>query len=198
MATEGKKTTKKATTNSKSIVKKATSSVKKADKKIEKTAEKTVEKVKETGKEVEKTAEKSVAKVKKTGEKVETKAKKTVSKAEEDIKKVTSGKDDSKFAVIKLGGTQLKISEGDKYEVEKIEGNKGDEIEITDVLMVVNGDKVQVGTPTVKGAKVTLLIDSQKKDKKIRVFKYKAKSRYRKTQGHRGLITRILVKEIKG
>lgn len=101
-----------------------------------------------------------------------------------------------KFAVIKLAGVQLKIYEGKEYEVNKLEGEKGDTLEIKDVLLVQNGEDTKVGTPLVDGAKVVLEITSQKKDDKVRVFKFKAKSRYRRTQGHRALITRVAVKSI--
>lgn len=101
-----------------------------------------------------------------------------------------------KFAVIKIAGTQLKVFEGEKYEIAKIEGNKGDKIEIKDVLLVSDGKDTKVGTPLVEGAKVIGEITSQKKDEKIRVFKYKSKSRYRRTAGHRALITSVLIKEI--
>jgi len=101
-----------------------------------------------------------------------------------------------KFAVIKLGGTQLKVVEGKEYEVNKLDGKKGDKIEISEVLLLADGDDVKIGTPYVEGSKVTLEITSQKKDKKVDVFKYKAKSRYRKSAGHRSLITKVLVKKI--
>lgn len=101
-----------------------------------------------------------------------------------------------KFAVIKLAGVQLKVYEGKEYEVNKLEGVKGDTLEIKDVLLVQNGEETKVGTPLVDGAKVVLEITSQKKDDKVRVFKFKAKSRYRRTKGHRALITRVAVKSI--
>lgn len=101
-----------------------------------------------------------------------------------------------KFAVIKIAGVQLKVYEGKEYEVNKLEGKKGDTLEIKDILLLHDGENTKVGTPLVEGAKVVLEITSQKKDDKVRVFKYKAKSRYRKTQGHRALITRISVKSI--
>ncbi len=101
-----------------------------------------------------------------------------------------------KFAVIKLGGTQLKVVEGNEYEVNRIDGEKGDKVEISEVLLLAEGNSVKIGKPYIEGGKVVLEITSQKKDKKVDVFKYKAKSRYRKSIGHRSLITRVLVKEI--
>ncbi len=102
----------------------------------------------------------------------------------------------TKFAVIKISGVQLKVYEGKAYEVNKLAGNKGDILEIKEVLLVQDGDETKVGTPYVEGAKVVLEISSQKKDDKVDVFKYKSKSRYRKSQGHRALITRVSVKSI--
>lgn len=102
----------------------------------------------------------------------------------------------TKFAVIKISGVQLKVYEGKAYEVNKLPGNKGDILEINEVLLVQDGDETKVGTPYVEGAKVVLEISSQKKDDKVDVFKYKSKSRYRKSQGHRALITRVSVKSI--
>ena len=110
---------------------------------------------------------------------------------------MTKTENDKKFAVIKIAGTQLKVFEGKEYDINKIEGKKGDKVEISDVLLVVNGDDVKMGDPLVKESKVVLEITSQKKDTKVDVLKYKAKSRYRKSIGHRALISRVLVKEIK-
>jgi len=101
-----------------------------------------------------------------------------------------------KFAVIKIAGTQLKVYEGNEYEVNKLDGSKGDKLEIKDVLLFSDGKDVKIGDPLVKDSKVVLEITSQKKDKKVEVFKYKAKSRYRRSMGHRALITSVLVKEI--
>jgi len=101
-----------------------------------------------------------------------------------------------KFAVIEVAGTQLKVRENQQYEIKKISGNKGDKIEIKEVLMIVHGDDIKIGKPYVNDAKVTLEITSQKKGEKVKVFKYKAKSRYRRSYGHRPKITRILIKKI--
>ncbi len=110
--------------------------------------------------------------------------------------KETTEKKNEKFAVIKLAGTQLKVFEGKEYEVNKLEGQKGDKIEIKEVLLTYDGKESKVGNPLVKDSKVTLEITSQKKGKKIEGLIYKAKSRYRKHYGYRPLITRVLVKKI--
>ena len=83
------------------------------------------------------------------------------------------------FAIIKTGGKQYKVSEGDVIKVEKIEAEAGDKIEFDQVLMVA-GDDVKVGSPVVEGAKVSAEVLDQKKDKKIVIFKFKAKKNYRK------------------
>ena len=88
------------------------------------------------------------------------------------------------FAIIKTGGKQYKVSEGDIIKVEKIEAEAGDKIEFDQVLMVA-GDDVKVGSPVVEGANVSDEVLDQKKDKKIVIFKFKAKKNYRKKKGHR-------------
>jgi large subunit ribosomal protein L21 len=109
---------------------------------------------------------------------------------------MVKSKEDKKFAVIKIAGTQLKVSEGKEYEVNKLEGKKGDTLDISEVLLVSDGDDTKIGAPFVDGAKVVLEIKSQKKDDKVRVLKYKAKARYRRTIGHRAMITKVAVKSI--
>ena len=101
-----------------------------------------------------------------------------------------------KFAVIEISGTQVKVFEGKKYEVDYIEGEKGTKLKLDKVLLVSDGEKMTVGKPYVEKANVEVVIDSQKKDEKIRGLIYKAKSRYRKSYGHRSLITRLLIEKI--
>lgn len=119
-------------------------------------------------------------------------------KAKKETKKTKekTEKENKKFAVIKLAGSQLKVFEGKEYEVNKLSGKKGDKIEIEDVLLIHDGKETKIGEPTIEDAKVTLEITSQKKGKKIDGLIYKAKSRYRKRYGFRPLITRVLVKKI--
>ncbi|MDY0212182.1 MAG: 50S ribosomal protein L21 [Desulfuromonadaceae bacterium] len=96
------------------------------------------------------------------------------------------------YAVIKTGGKQYKVSEGDTIKVEKLAGEAGESIEISDVLMV-GGEEVKIGAPLLPNAKVTALIVEQGKDKKILVFKSKRRKGYRKTNGHRQPITRLRI-----
>ena len=102
------------------------------------------------------------------------------------------------YAVIKTGGKQYKVSPGDTISVEKLAGNIGDKVNIDDVLMI-GGDKgPKIGSPIIKGAKVSGIITDQQKGKKINILKYKRRKGYRKKQGHRQLYTRIKIEEIKG
>ncbi|OEU77111.1 MAG: 50S ribosomal protein L21 [Desulfuromonadales bacterium C00003093] len=99
------------------------------------------------------------------------------------------------YAVIKTGGKQYKVSEGDLLKVEKIDGAVGETVELDQVLMV-GGAEVKLGTPLVPGAKVKAQIVAQDKDKKILVFKSKRRKGYRKKYGHRQPITRLKVAAI--
>lgn len=99
------------------------------------------------------------------------------------------------FAIIKTGGKQYKVSEGDVIKVEKIEAQSGDKIEFDQVLMVA-GDDVKVGSPVVEGAKVSAEVLDQKKDKKIVIYKFKAKKNYRKKKGHRQPYTLVKIEKI--
>jgi len=124
--------------------------------------------------------------IKKTPKKVTKKV------AKEETKEVSK----DKFAVIAISGVQLKVYEGKEYEINKQIGNKGDKIEISEVLLIADGEDIKIGNPYIEGSKVSLEISSQKKGEKIHGLKYKAKSRYRKHFGSRPLITKILVKKI--
>jgi len=96
------------------------------------------------------------------------------------------------YAVIKTGGKQYKVSEGDLVKVEKLEGAVGDTIELSEVLMV-GGEEVAIGTPLLPGAKVKAQIVEQGKDKKVLVFRSKRRKGFRKTYGHRQTITRLKI-----
>jgi len=96
------------------------------------------------------------------------------------------------YAVIKTGGKQYRVSEGDTLRVEKLDGDVGAKVEFDEVLMI-GGDKVAVGKPTVSGAKVTAEIVAQDKAKKIIVFKMKRRKNYRRKQGHRQPYTELRI-----
>jgi len=102
----------------------------------------------------------------------------------------------AKFAVVKIAGHQYKVAEGEEIEVPKIEGEKGAAINLEEVLLVVDGEKVKIGEPQVKGAKIQAEIVDQKKGEKIRVAKYKAKTGYRRVRGFRPVLTTLKIKTI--
>jgi len=101
------------------------------------------------------------------------------------------------YAVIKTGGKQYRVAEGDILRVGKIKGEVGETVEFEEVLMVVNGERVEVGTPILENSKVVGEIVEQGKSKKVLVFKSKRRKGYRKKQGHRQHYTLLKVKEIK-
>ena len=88
------------------------------------------------------------------------------------------------------------LAEGDVIMVEKLAAGEGEAVVFDQVLTVVNDADVKIGTPVVEGAKVTGKVEAQGKDKKILVFKYKAKSNYRKRQGHRQPFTKVVIEKI--
>ena len=88
-------------------------------------------------------------------------------------------------AVIETGGKQYLVSSKDKVTLEKLDGKVGDTISFDKVLLTIDGDKVNLGKPVVSGTKVTGKIIEHSKADKIVVFKYRAKSRYRRKTGHR-------------
>lgn len=100
------------------------------------------------------------------------------------------------FAVVKTGGKQYRVAEGDVVKVEKLDGEVGKNITLDEVLMVGDDKGVKVGEPLVKGAKVTAEVLEQKKDKKITVFKKKRRHNYRRKKGHRQEITVLRVTKI--
>jgi len=100
------------------------------------------------------------------------------------------------YAIIKTGGKQYRVAEGDVVLVEKLEAAEGDSVVFDQVLTVVNDSDVKVGKPLVEGAKVTGKVEAQGKARKIRIFKYKAKSNYRRRQGHRQPFTKVVIEKI--
>jgi len=99
------------------------------------------------------------------------------------------------YAVIKTGGKQYRVSEGDRLRVEKIDGAKGDKVELAEVLML-GGERVAIGSPMVTGATVSAEIIAQGLGKKIIVFKMRRRKRYRRKNGHRQPFTELRVTSI--
>ena len=100
------------------------------------------------------------------------------------------------YAVIQNGGKQFKVAEGDVVRMEKINADVDSVVEAEQVLMVAEGSDVKVGKPVVEGAKVTLKVTAHGKGEKVKIFKYKPKTGYRKRQGHRQPYTEVVVEKI--
>ncbi len=100
------------------------------------------------------------------------------------------------YAIIQTGGKQYRVSEGDVLSVEKLSVAEGEEVVFDQVLTVVADGDVKIGKPVVEGAKVTAKVVEHGKGEKILVFKYKAKSNYRKRQGHRQPYTKVEISKI--
>lgn len=100
------------------------------------------------------------------------------------------------YAVVKTGGKQYRVAEGDVLFVEKLVAEVDSTVELTEILAVSNGETLTVGAPMVEGAKVIAKVVAQGKAKKVIVFKYKRKKDYRKKNGHRQPYTKILVEKI--
>jgi large subunit ribosomal protein L21 len=100
------------------------------------------------------------------------------------------------YAVVATGGKQYKVQEGDVLRFEKLAGEVGDEIAFDQVLLVGEGDEVRIGRPVVEGALVKGSIVQQDKSKKVLVFKYKRRKRYRRKQGHRQPFTAVKINAI--
>src|SRR3990167_6999595 len=101
------------------------------------------------------------------------------------------------IAVIKTGGKQYLVQPGDKIKVEKLDEEEGKEITLSEVLLLGDDSKSEIGVPLVKGAKVTAKVLTQGKGKKLIIFKYKPKKRYKRKVGHRQTFTEIEILEIK-
>lgn len=100
------------------------------------------------------------------------------------------------YAVIETGGKQYRVSEGDAISVEKLPYQVGDTVELERVLLVSGEQGVSVGQPTIPGAKVMAKVESEGRGRKIRVWKYRPKQRYRRRQGHRQPYTRLRIEKI--
>ena len=100
------------------------------------------------------------------------------------------------YAIVQTGGKQYRVQPGDTIRVETLPHAEGDSVELDAVLMVSKDGDVTLGTPTVPGAKVTTQVVRNGRDKKIIVFKYKAKTRYRRKNGHRQGYTDLKVMDI--
>lgn len=101
------------------------------------------------------------------------------------------------YAVFKTGGKQYRVSEGDILDVEKLDLEEGTEASFDDVFLLNDGKETTVGTPTVKGAKVTAKVVEQFRGKKVIAFKFKRRQGYHKTKGSRRHMTKLEITSIK-
>ena len=104
------------------------------------------------------------------------------------------------YAVIKTGGKQYKVAQGDKLRIEKLPANVGDTVTFDEVLLVgsVGGDALKIGAPLVAGAKVEAKVIAQDRAKKIIVFKFRRRKNYRRKNGHRQPFTALEITGITG
>ena len=102
------------------------------------------------------------------------------------------------YAVVRTGGKQVKVAPGESVRVEKLDGAVGDSIEFSEVLLIGGEGDVKIGQPLVDGAVVTGEITAQARGPKLRIFKMKRRTGYRRKYGHRQSYTEILVDKIQG
>ncbi len=100
------------------------------------------------------------------------------------------------YAIVETGSKQYCVSPGQLLEVEKLKGDVGEMVNLERVLLLFDGKETKVGSPFVPGAKVVSEITQQRRAKKIIVFKFRRRTKYRRKQGHRQSLTRLQVKEI--
>ena len=102
------------------------------------------------------------------------------------------------FAVIKTGGKQYRVSQGDKLRVESLDADEGESVNLDQVLMVGEGDKVTVGAPMVSGASVSAKVLTHGRGKKIEIVKFRRRKHYRRQMGHRQNFTELEITGISG
>ena len=100
------------------------------------------------------------------------------------------------YAVIKTGGKQHKVAEGEILKVEKLKASEGEPVDITDVLLIEKDGEVTLGSPFIEGAKVTAKILRHGKEDKVTIIKMKRRKDYRKKQGHRQNYSEIQIEQI--
>lgn len=100
------------------------------------------------------------------------------------------------YAIVETGGKQYKVHAGQRVKVDYLGVGEGNDVELSRVLLISDGDAKIVGAPLVDNAKITATCVAEGKDDKILVFKYKSKVRYRVKKGHRQLFTRLEIKDI--
>ena len=97
------------------------------------------------------------------------------------------------YAVVKTGGKQYRVAEGDTIRVEKLEGKAGDSVTLNEVLLVADGENLTLGKPRVDGASVSATITDQNKARKVLIFKFRRRKGYRNKTGHRQPYTELKI-----
>jgi len=97
------------------------------------------------------------------------------------------------YAVIKTGGKQYRVIEGQTLKVEKLDAEKGNSIELNEVLMVADGENVKIGSPYVAGGSVSATIEDHGRGEKVRIIKFNRRKHFRKQMGHRQSYTEIKI-----
>jgi large subunit ribosomal protein L21 len=100
------------------------------------------------------------------------------------------------YAVVQTGGKQYRVETGQTIRVERLEGDVGKKVEIADVLLVADGEKLAIGRPRVAGARVRAEIVKQGKERRLVIFNYRRRKRYRRKQGHRQPFTALKITAI--
>ncbi len=100
------------------------------------------------------------------------------------------------YAVIKTGGKQYRVEEGQVIRVETLRAEEGDTVDFSEVLMVANGDEIKIGTPVVEGAKVSAKVLEHGRHKKVEIIKFKRRKHHMKRQGHRQNYTAVRIESI--
>jgi large subunit ribosomal protein L21 len=100
------------------------------------------------------------------------------------------------YAIVRSGGRQYRVEQGAEIDVERLPYEIGESFEIDEVLLVADGDNATIGKPLVNGAKVKATVVNQFRDRKVIVWKYRPKQRYRRMKGHRQYYTRLRIDEI--
>ena len=97
------------------------------------------------------------------------------------------------YAVIKTGGKQYRVTEGQTLRVELLPNEVGSDIDLTDVLMVADGENIKIGAPLVEGGKVTATVKAHGRGDKVTIVKFRRRKHYKKTQGHRQYYTELQI-----
>jgi len=101
------------------------------------------------------------------------------------------------YAIVEIGGSQRRVSPGDRIRVQRLDAAGGESVTLEKVLVIQSGEAVRVGTPYVAGATVTAKVLGEIKGRKVLVFKKKRRKQYRRTRGHRQIFTSLQIDEIR-